>query len=216
MAKNIFLQDTASPLPYVSRSGFPGSKYPVRTDPDAHAKFISRKLQESRNQDLTQKQVAAIRCKDGLYLEFSSAVQHDLATKQLENLQKHIRLLNVKEDGDIVRATVYIPAGQETYFLEKVQEYGMPVADEESPKNNTLVSSIEDVRLAILDSFWFGNADTLPDETPVWCEIWLRFERNDSSGSELDFIACCNTLKIELKRTTHPISRKNCPIGKGK
>ncbi len=198
MAKNIFLQDTASPLPYVSRSGFPGSKYPVRTDPDAHAKFISRKLQESRNQDLTQKQVAAIRCKDGLYLEFSSAVQHDLATKQLENLQKHIRLLNVKEDGDIVRATVYTPAGQETYFLEKIQEYGMPVADEESPKNNTLVSSIEDVRLAILDSFWFGNADTLPDETPVWCEIWLRFERNDSSGSELDFIACCNTLKIEL------------------
>ena len=119
-----------------------GLKYPVRTDPDAHAKFISRKLQESRNQDLTQKQVAAIRCKDGLYLEFSSAVQHDLATKQLENLQKHIRLLNVKEDGDIVRATVYIPAGQETYFLEKIQEYGMPVADEESPKNNTLVSSI--------------------------------------------------------------------------
>lgn len=196
MAKNIFLQDTASPLPYVSRSGGGGPKYPVRADPDAHAKFIGRKLQESRTQDLTQRQVAAIRYKDGLYLEFSGAAQYDLAIKQLENLQKGIRLLNVKKDNGIVRATVYIPSGQETYFLEKVQEYGMPVGDQVNPKNNDLVRSIESVRLAILDSFWFGNVATMPGETPVWCEIWLRFDRNDNSGPELDFIACCNTLEI--------------------
>lgn len=140
MAKNIFLQHTATPLPYASQSGGGGLKYPVRDDPDAHAKFISRKLQESRAQDLTQRQVAAIRYKEGLYLEFSGAAQCDLAIKQLENLQKGIRLLNVKkEDNNIVRATVYIPAGQETYFLEKVQAYGMPVGDEENPKNNDLV-----------------------------------------------------------------------------
>lgn len=199
MAKNIFLQHTATPLPYASQSGGGGLKYPVRDDPDAHAKFISRKLQESRAQDLTQRQVAAIRYKEGLYLEFSGAAQCDLAIKQLENLQKGIRLLNVKkEDNNIVRATVYIPAGQETYFLEKVQAYGMPVGDEENPKNNDLVRSIENVRLAMLDSFWFGDTATMPDENPVWCEIWLRFERNDSSGAELNFTACCNTLEIEL------------------
>lgn len=38
----------------------------------------------------------------------------------------------------------------------------------------------------------------MPDENPVWCEIWLRFKRNDSSGAELNFTACCNTLEIEL------------------
>lgn len=198
MAKNIFLQHTAAPLPYASHSGGGGPKYPIRNDPDAHARFISRKLQESRAQDLTQRQVAAIRYKDGLYLEFSGAAQHDLAIKRLENLQKGIRLLNVKEDSNIVRATVYIPVGQEMYFLEKVQAYGMPVGDEENPKNNDLVRSIEDVRLAILDSFWFGDKAAMPDETPVWCEIWMRFEQSDSSSAELDFIACCNTLEIEL------------------
>lgn len=199
MAKNIFLQHTASPLPYASQGGGGGPKYPTRNDPDAHARFISRKLQESRAQDLTQRQVAAIRYKEGLYLEFSGAAQCDLAIKQLENLQKGIRLLNVKkEDSDIVRATVYVPAGQETYFLEKVQTYGMPVGNDENPKNNDLVRSIEDVRLAMLDSFWFGDIAAMPDENPEWCEIWLRFERNDSSGAELDFEACCNTLKIEL------------------
>ncbi|MCI8526861.1 MAG: S8 family peptidase [Oscillospiraceae bacterium] len=198
MAKNIFLQHTASPLPYASQGGGGGPKYPTRNSPDAHARFISRKLQESRAQDLTQRQVAAIRYKDGLYLEFSGAVQHDLAVQKLENLKKGIRLSNVKRDGDIVRATVYIPAGQETYFLEKVQAYGLPVGDEENPKNNDLVRSIEDVRLAVLDSFWFGDATAMPDENPEWCEIWLRFDRNDSSGAELDFAACCNTLEIEL------------------
>lgn len=198
MAKNIFLQHTAAPLPYASHSGGAGPKYPIRNDADAHARFISRKLRESRAQDLTQRQVAAIRYKDGLYLEFSGAAQHDLAIKRLENLQKGIRLLNVKEDSNIVRATVYIPVGQEMYFLEKVQAYGMPVGDEENPKNNDLVRSIEDVRLAILDSFWFGDIATVPDETPVWCEIWMRFEQSDSSGAELDFAACCNTLEIEL------------------
>lgn len=199
MAKNIFLQHTASPLPYASQGGGGGPKYPIRNSPDAHARFISRKLQESRVQDLTQRQVAAIRYKEGLYLEFSGAVQHDLAVKQLENLSKGIRLLNVKkEDSDIVRATVYVPAGQETYFLEKVQAYGLPVGDEKNPKNNDLVRSIEDVRLAVLDSFWFGDIATMPDENSEWCEIWLRFERNDYSDAELNFTACCNTLEIEL------------------
>lgn len=104
MAKNIFLQHTASPLPYAPQGGGGGPKYPTRNNPDAHARFISRKLQESRAQDLTQRQVAAIRYKEGLYLEFSGAVQHDLAVQKLENLKKGIRLSNVKRDGDIVRA----------------------------------------------------------------------------------------------------------------
>ncbi len=198
MAKNIFLQGTASPLPYTAQAQRANPNYPDRNDPDAHAKIISRKLQESRAQDLTQKQVAAIRYKDGLYLEFSGATQYDLAVKQLENLQKGIRLLNVKDDGNTVKATVYIPAGQETYFLEKVQAYGMPIKDGESRKNSTLINSIEDVQLAMLDSFWFGDAKAMPGEAPVWCEIWLRFERNDSSDAELDFTACCNTLGIGL------------------
>lgn len=198
MAKNIFLQHTVTPLPYASQSGGGGPKYPVRNDPDAHSKFIGRKLQESRAQDLTQRQVAAIRYKDGLYLEFSGAFQHDLAVQKLENLRKGIRLSNVKQENGITRATVYIPAGQEAYFLEKVQAYGMPVGDENNPKNNDLVRSIENVRLAILDSFWFGDTATMPDETPVWCEIWLRFNGKVSSDAEQDFADCCSTLEIEL------------------
>jgi len=198
--KNIFLRNTMDSLPYVSRRTPFEVDYPKRSNPGAHAAFISRKLQECREQSLTQKQVAAIRYKEGVYLEFSSAVQHDLAIKSLENLQKGIRLLNVKTDAstETVKATVYIPAGQEAYFLEKVQAYAEPVEEGQNPKNNNLVRSIENVKLAMLDSFWFGDLRTMPADVPVWCEIWLRYEQNNMEEAENNFVSCCADFGIEL------------------
>ena len=198
--KNIFLRDTMDTLPYVSpRSNYEGN-FPTRSNPGAHAAFISRKLQECREQSLTQKQVAAIRYKEGVYLEFSGDAHHDLAIKSLENLKKGIRLLNVKTDAstETIRATVYIPAGQESYFLEKVQAYSEPVEAGKNPKNNDLVRSIENVRLAMLDSFWFGDPRTMPEDVPVLCEIWLRYERNNKEEAEDNFVRVCDTFKIEL------------------
>lgn len=198
--KNIFLYDTISSLPYVSRSMPGGSNFPKRDNPFTHAAFISRKLQECREQFITQRQVAAIRYKEGVYLEFSSAAQYNLAFKSLENRQKGIRLLNVKTDSisNITKATVYIPAGQESYFIEKVQAYAEPILDGLNPKNNDLVRSIEDVKLAILDSFWVGDPKSMPTDAPVWCEVWLRYEQYDIKKAEDDFSSCCTDQKIVL------------------
>ena len=52
--------------------------------------------QECYTNSLTQRQVAAIRYKEGTYLEFSSAKGHDLAIKSLESRKSGIRLLNVR------------------------------------------------------------------------------------------------------------------------
>ena len=196
--KNIFLSETRDTLPYVSSSKPIEHNYPVRTNPGAHASFISRKLNECRNQELSQRQVAAIRYKTGTYLEFSGMENHDLYTKALENLKKGIRLLNVREDDGVTKATVYIPAGQEAYFLEKVQAYADSIEEGTKLKNNTLVRSIEDVKLAVLDSFWVGNRQDIPDTTSVWCEIWLRYEKEDAVSAELEFVECCTEANIEL------------------
>lgn len=198
--KNIFLRNTISSLPYVSRSTPFDRKFPKRENPIDHATLISQKLQECREQSLTQKQVAAIRYKEGVYLEFSSAARYDLAIKSLENRQKGIRLLNVKTDStsDIIKATVYIPAGQESYFLERVQAYAEPTLEGKNPKNNDLVRSIDDVKLAILDSFWVGDPKAMPKDAPVGCEVWLRYEQNNIKDVEDNFFSCCADLKIEL------------------
>lgn len=195
--KNIFLNNTVEPLPYASESKPIGHDYPTR-NPASHANFIRNKLQECYSRALTDKQVAAIRYKDGVYLEFSSASNCDLAIKSLENRKQGIRLLNVKNDDETqtIKATVYIPAGKESYFISKIEAYGAELTDKDKPKNNDLVSSIEDVKIAMLDSFWVGNKDAIPDGTPLWCEVWIRYDFDAIDEAEQSFIQCSNELEI--------------------
>lgn len=178
--KNIFLSNTAESLPYTSvpQRG-EETRLPER-DVRYHASRIHAKLQECYNDNLSCKQVAAIKYKDGTYLEFLSASEHDLTTKSLENRKQGIHLLNVQQDEDTnsVRATVYIPAGKESYFIQKVEDYSNEAKKtaKGNPKNNNLVASIEDVKLAMLDAFWIGNPDQMPSDIAMWCEIWLRYD----------------------------------------
>ena len=164
-------------MPYTTDSNPVGTNYPKRT-PAMHAEFIQRKFQECYAESVSQKQAAAIRYKEGIYLEFSSAQGHDLAIKSLEDRKAGIRLLNVHEDKEksVIKATVYIPAGKESSFLKKIEDYANVLTSKGNPKNNDLVSSIDDIKVAMLDSFWVGERDSMPRETPVWCEIWLRYD----------------------------------------
>jgi Subtilase family. len=196
--KNIFLSNTIEPLPYVSKSGRgPEKRIPDR-DVNTHANFLKRKFEEAYAQSLTQKQVAAIRYKEGTYLEFSGKQQYDLSIKSLENLSAGIRLLNVKTDKetDTVRATVYVPEGKEAFFINKVEKYLESYEKNGKPKYNDLISSIDDVKLAFLEAFWIGKKEDMPTDTPVWCEIWLRVEDVQFDEVESSFSAKCEELGI--------------------
>ena len=210
--KNIFLKQTAETMPYISSSKPIGTNFPKRTV-ETHAKFVQRKLQECYSDSLTQKQVAAIRYKEGTYLEFSSAQGHDLAIKSLENRTAGIRLLNVRDDEEkgVVKATVYIPAGQESFFIKKVEAYASEQTSKGNPKNNDLVSSIDDIKIAMLDSFWVGASDGMPEDIPVWCEVWLRYDYkkdcNDiwkESEENLSVICLENQIHIDEKHIVFP------------
>ena len=210
--RNIFLTHTVETMPYISTSKPIGTNYPKRTVAE-HAAFIEKKLQKCYADSLSQKQVAAIRYKEGTYLEFSSAKGHDLAIKSLENRQTGIRLLNVHEDktNSVIKATVYIPAGKESFFLKKVEAYANGQTRKGNPKNNDLVSSIDDIKVAILDSFWVGSYESIPKDVPVWCEIWLRydFQFNNSKSwidTEESITSICseNQIHIDAKHIIFP------------
>ena len=203
--RNIFLHETQHALPYISKRKRSGASFPCRENPKAHAAFILQKLEACRQQDYDQKQVAAIRHKEGIYLEFSGAAGYDLLTKSFDNYSSGIRLLNVREDGQddekIVRATVYVPAEKTTYFLDKIQSYSESLDTLEAgqnPKNDSLVRSIEDVKLALLEVFWVGKVEDIPSDVPAWCEIWLRYEKSDHAAAEQDLSTCCEEFGIEL------------------
>lgn len=68
-----------------------------------------------------------------------------------------------------------------------------------NPKNNDLVRSIEDVKIALLESFWVGKQVDIPIKDPVWCEIWLRYESGHIAEAERNFLAACIDKKIEVK-----------------
>ncbi len=210
--KNIFLSQTAESQAYTSIRRRISSNYPQRNTSE-HADFIQHKLKKCYEESLTQRQVAAIRYKDGIYLEFSGASQHKLAIKSLENRTQGIRLLNVREDDETntIKATVYIPDGKENYFIKKAEEYASKQTTKGKPKNNDLISSIEDVKLAVLESFWFGKPDTIPANTPVWCELWLRYDYKQNSPDtwkliEENITSICqeNNISINEKHIIFP------------
>lgn len=217
--KNIFLVNTKTSIGYSSRPGNGGAHYPARPDSERHAKFIQQKLQDSYERSSVQKQAAAIRYKSGTYLEFSSSPGYDLSLKNLENNTHGIKLLNVREetlvsdetdnsdDNKIVKATVYVPKGKEPVFLKKIEDFLDPEKRTSggNPKNKDFVTSIEEIHLALLDSFWIGNIGDMPDAEPEWCEVWLRYlatkdelqTKENKTEVVNDFNICCESLNIK-------------------
>ncbi|EFT95162.1 S8 family peptidase [Enterococcus faecalis] len=217
--KNIFLVNTSKNSPFASRPRPSKKKFPVRENGIAHAEFIQQRLKESYERSAIQKRAAAIRYKTGTYLEFSGAKGCELALETLENTKQGIRILNVREEKEftetdedlgnqIIKATVYVPKGKEANFLNKIDDFFNPKKKSEkgTPRNNNFVTSIEDIHLAMLDAFWIGNLDDMPEEEPKPCEVWLRFKgtKDESNTREYknktiqEFINICDEIKVHV------------------
>lgn len=203
---NIFLDKTAEAHRYISRKqGGESLKIPPRNRIE-HGRKIQNKLQEIWKQveesDRTRSAVS-LSTRQGTYLEFESKPDFALSTKSLEFAPSGIRILNIRkeetQDGLIInKATVFIPKGKENYFLKKVDAY-INEDDKRSnkPKNQKLISSIEDIKLAVLESFWIGMKEWMPKDEAVWCEVWLSI---DSDEAESQFRQITSSLGIEIKK----------------
>lgn len=205
--RNIILENTKTAYAYVSPGSRGSGRYPTR-DKNYHASYIRQLLNKSYDEEITQKQAAAIRYKEGMYLEFASAPNYDLEIKSLDNRTQGITLVNVHEDIEtgITRATVYIPEGKEGFFLKQVAEYQDEFTSGGNPKHEKLVTSIEDIQRAVLDSFWFGSKSDIPSNNKKWCEVWFRapIGKKKNQYQDIDTIEViindiCRSLQIEIK-----------------
>jgi len=192
---HIFLEKTGSAIDYTSKRGGGEKKIPPR-DRYEHGRRIRQKLDEvwKRNQELAaERKAASLPTKDGMYLEFESAPEYELVTKSLEDRRKGIKLLSVRaeimEDKKIHKATVFIPTGKEQVFLKKVQAYLEKETETNKPRHKELIESLEDIKLAVLESFWLGKKEWIPGDEAKWCEIWLS---DDSEEVEAEFRRLAN------------------------
>jgi hypothetical protein len=196
---HIFLSGLADTIFFTPPGARGRSRLPDRNR-QQHGAKLQRELKKAwKTAKKVQKDRAAISLptRDGTYLEFRSQAGHDLITKSLENLAQKIRLLNVRQEGQgdekVTIASVYIPSGKEPYFLKKISDYA------ESEKNTKLADGIEDIRLAVLESFWQDDQRLIPSQTKQWCEVWLRTVDGEDQETEEKFRQICAESKVECK-----------------
>lgn len=207
--KHIFLSDYAKSQKYTSpSSGGPKSK-PLERNRNAHAEKLLGQFNAIWEQKAAIEQTREaeqISTKTGTYLSFTGAPNSVLIIKSLEDQRKGIRLLNVQEISESeeekqTRAIVYIPKGKESHFVKKIQAYQTENLASGKPKNEPLVTSIEDVQIALLESFWIGKIELMPDEEPEWCEVWLNIDSDQNIfNSQLEeFRQILSEIDIESK-----------------
>lgn len=209
--KHIFLNNVARSEKFTSIPKRGDTPNVSKRDREIHANYLLSRFDSLWNEQVSQKQereAIFLPSREGTYLEFKSSANEDLITKSLENIRKGIRLLNVRTvknelQEDEIRATVYIPQGKECAFIKKIQEYADESKDSKkgNPKNAPLVNSIEDVQLAILESFWLDSEKAyIPLKIPTWCEVWLRIDdERDFDNQVIQFTNILDRNQIRYK-----------------
>lgn len=137
--KHIFLTGNVSSEKYKAPSAIGGKLLiPTRDRANQSQKLLDQldTIWQQKEQLQLQRDAEQVATKEGTYISFTSAADHDLITKSLEDLRKGVRLLNIKEiptgeNQKQIRATVYVPKGKEAFFINKIKSY--------QSKNNTSI-----------------------------------------------------------------------------
>lgn len=204
--KNFILKNTYEVYQYTA-DGTPGELVFKLRDREIHGKRLLKQLDSVWQSNAQQRAMfAAIKERQGTYIEFRGAENCDLVSKSLENATQGITLLNfrneISDEGVVVQAaTVFVPVGKESYFNKKIQEYLEQDTFTGKAKNKSLVESIETIKLAVVSSFWIGDVKCIPMETSEWCEYWLRTEVLEERETATQFYNLCDKMEIQHKDT---------------
>lgn len=208
---HIFLHDVRQAIAYTKPPGGPNiqDKLP-RRDRQLHSIWLQEQwaaIWAKAREEHVSRLAVAMPTRDGVYIEFEGASGYELVTKSLEDRTSGIYLLNVRQDAEqkITRATVFIPMGKQEFFLKKILEYAQKETPNGHPKHDKLMRSVQDMRLAVLDSFWIDQRELLPQgDLSVWCEIWLQGDAEKIEKKEIEqrFRDIALFLGIEVKERT--------------
>ena len=199
---HVFIKDSHSAIGYISpRMGGGQNHIPLKNRKE-QGRFLKKKFEGLWKEfEKTRGAVYFVEV-SGVSVDFCSKAGYDLVTKSLEDLKAGIRILNIRREEkngtETIFATVYIPRDKISIFLKKVGEYLAKDLKSGKPKNKNLIESIENVRLAVIESFWQDNKKLIPKtKDPVECEVWLRIDHNENKESVVNkFFAICDHFGI--------------------
>lgn len=192
---HIFVPAGPDPIAFTSPSSGPREQFerPARSRAQ-HAADLSARLdvvtQENQNR-VAEQTALGIEDGRGIYVSFESEPNFDLKFESLDLAKSGIELCTVKTTPDNRQlATVFVPDGKLPLFVKRVEAYRDEMTKPRKeggptrPKNQDLVESISDIRLAALEALWTEPEMAFPNTSHAinW-ELWLR---KDGAASQLD------------------------------
>lgn len=198
---NIFLSNTKESMPYKTpKKSRVKHNYPDLERPLEHVRKLKQELDSIVKTTISSKQVAAIKEKDGFYLDVSGKQGYDLKYDSLEDEIAGIQLLNIQSKDDLVTATLFVPKNKASRLVRKFDQFEASLGTDGNPKNNDLVRSIDTIREADVASFWQGPCENIPtSDVRVWCEVWLSTEKQNDSDVLTEFKSLLDEFNIAYK-----------------
>lgn len=183
---HLFLGKTGQNKEYTSpKRGGESLPLPSGLSRIQHGQRLKSELQQSVD-DAKNAAPAAAKSK-GTTLQFESSEGLKLALKSLERLQSGIELLNSRVLSKIMTATVFVPEGKESIFLDAFDKYCREDRHTGKPVNKKFAESINRIRLATIKSFWTDNLAAPPDSDIRSYEIWIRRSKGSTEADVADF-----------------------------
>jgi hypothetical protein len=206
----LFLYKTAQSESFTSpKVVIKESNLPPR-DRLAHAEFLKSRFNDAWNNISTQRQqrqALALPMRTGSYIQVKGKLNFELATNSLERVSKNTprlvstQITTLEDGGKEMHAIVYVPNGQEKRYLKQINDYATKIDTRWNQyKNKTLIESIEDIELALLENLWQDPLETFPQDVPVWCELWLRTEDINADNIVTKTKEICTVIGIETNK----------------
>ncbi|MEO0589391.1 MAG: S8 family peptidase [Pseudomonadota bacterium] len=206
---HLFLPNAPDAIDYRNPIGGGGEfDLPPNRPRTAHADRLRQALDAAwvaAQAERGQRQAVSLPTKDGAFIELESAPGYDLRTASLEDRGAGIELLNVQDSANdagqpVTRATLFIPNGKHVRLINKLQRYRDEETQSGRPKHQKLVESIENIRRAVVQSFWYDPIELLPaGEAREWCELWLVAKENNREDVEAQTRAVAGALGIGVQ-----------------
>ncbi len=175
IGKNGKLEKYTSP----SKGGGGGIVIPPRDRSTQAANLQSQLNQVAQMQTHLVEQAGSLGLESvmGLQVTFESFPNIKMAIESLADAKQKIELLNVREVGNQIQATILVPPGKLVAIESKLEAYLNYATDKNGkPRDNQkLIDAIQSIRAATVDKLWTDDPALYPadTETNIWWEIWL-------------------------------------------
>ena len=165
--RHFILEGVTETEPYQSRGGGGRPQIPAKNR-DQHGRSLQQQIEDLR-----------LEAEDGLdiQVEFESFPDIELAFESLARDRLGIELLNVRQEDECTKATVFVPDGKLDHFERLIRDYMAERRDSAGRPldNRRLIDAIRQIRAASLRALWTDALEMFPtdDEGPFWWEVWI-------------------------------------------